>query len=90
MGHSNEFLIRNRKRMAEIDEMSPKLRALIHEFNYGLVKQFLNAGVTKPSVIRHLIRKVQEGSAAYSNGPARMCPDCHGLGRIPDKQERNE
>lgn len=58
--------IKRVNRMNEIDGLSPDLRELIHEFNWRMVKAFLDAGVTDARQIKHLIRCVVEGAASYS------------------------
>jgi len=63
-----EYRRLNQKRMAEIDAQPPEIRALVHEFNWTVVKAFLDCGVTKPKHIRHLINRVLDGASAYGNG----------------------
>lgn len=55
-----------RVRMDTIDRLSPEIRALVHEFDWTIVHQFLNCGVRDPRHIRHLIVTVLERS--YGNG----------------------
>ena len=62
------YLKRVRARMDTFDRLPREMRDLINEEGYSIVAQFLSCGVRKPNQIRHLIRVVREGSAAYSNG----------------------
>ncbi len=64
----NRFDIKRQQRMAEIDRLSPALRELVHEFNWNMVKAFLDNGVRDPKKIRHLIRAVSSGAASYGSG----------------------
>ncbi len=45
-------------RMNRVDEFDPVTRSLIHEYGLNTITQFVNAGVTKPNVIRHLVETV--------------------------------
>jgi hypothetical protein len=45
-------------RMNAIDNMSPAVRELIHNYGYMVVKSFLDIGITKPAHIRHLVEVV--------------------------------
>ncbi|TIV50833.1 MAG: hypothetical protein E5V86_29800, partial [Mesorhizobium sp.] len=49
---------RRKKRMAKIDALSPELRALVHEYGYHIVNQFMMNGVTSHRIIRHLVEIV--------------------------------
>lgn len=60
-GLSNAHLATLRKRMAEIDTLSPAWRTLIHEFGWTFVAEFYRAGL-KPSVARHLIEATLRGA----------------------------
>lgn len=68
MGPDEAWLARCRKRMADIDALSPDLRALVHEFGWTVVDAFLKAGVERARTIRHLIKTVKDGSSAFGNG----------------------
>lgn len=45
-------------RMARVDALSPELRALVHEYGYNIVDNFIRLGVPKPKHIRHLVEMV--------------------------------
>lgn len=49
---------RRKKRMAKVDAMSPELRALVHEYGFHIVNQFMMNGVTSHRIIRHLVEIV--------------------------------
>lgn len=55
-------------RMQEIDNQPAEIRHLVHEFNWSMVKSFLDCGVRNAKHIRHLIQIVQRGSDAYGVG----------------------
>ena len=50
-----------------VDKLPPQLRALVHEFGFSVVKAFLDAGVTKPSSIRHLVHIAWLGAREPGN-----------------------
>jgi len=45
-------------RMARVDALSPELRALVHEYGFSVVDNFVRLGVSKPKHIRHLVETV--------------------------------
>lgn len=45
-------------RMDRIDKLSPDLRALVHEYGFSIVDNFMRLGVTKPKHIKHLVEIV--------------------------------
>lgn len=47
-----------RARMQRIDELPAEVRALVHEYGFRIVDNFLMCGVTKPRQIRHLVELV--------------------------------
>lgn len=47
-----------RKRMATIDRLTPAQRAVVHDFGWGLVKNFMGRGVTDANDIRALVNVV--------------------------------
>lgn len=47
------------KRMALIDSQPPAIRLLVHEYGWNVVKVFLDAGLTKPNQIKHIIHTVR-------------------------------
>lgn len=49
---------KRRKRLADIDQLPPEIRALVHEYGYNVVRAFLDCGVTQPNRIRHLVETV--------------------------------
>jgi hypothetical protein len=51
-----------RKRQREIDNLPPETRALVHEFGWGIVSAFLDVGIKKPSIIRHLVETTMRGA----------------------------
>lgn len=81
MEHDPSYFEKNRKRMDTVDNLPGDIRALIHEYNYGIVEAFLSCGVSKAKQIRHLIERARGDSASYSNGRFSPCPHCHGTGR---------
>lgn len=56
---SSEAKPRVERRMAVIDALPRELRELVHEFGWNVVKSFMDAGVRKPSLIKHLIHTVR-------------------------------
>jgi hypothetical protein len=53
------FIAKKReKRFAQIDALTPELRALVHEYGYTVVKTLMDIGVTKPKQIRHIVETV--------------------------------
>lgn len=58
---------RRQDRMARVDAMSPKLRALVHEHGLTVVDQFIQCNVTNPRHIAHLIEVVRRGSVEIGN-----------------------
>ncbi len=55
-------------RMEEIDRQPPAIRALVHEYNWNVVRAFIQCGVTNPRHIKHLIMASLAGAAAYGVG----------------------
>lgn len=53
---------KRRKRMEQIDALSPEVRAIVHEEGWTIVDAFMRAGVTRAKIIRHLIMTVRSGS----------------------------
>lgn len=57
---------RRLRQIAEVDELPPSLRALIHEFGYPIVRAMAQCGVTDPRHIRELVHQcwcgAREGS----------------------------
>lgn len=49
---------KRRQRMTRIDDMPPDLRALVHEYGFYIVDNFMQCGVTRPRQIRHLVEAV--------------------------------
>jgi hypothetical protein len=45
-------------RMAAIDALSPDQRGLVHDYGFTVVKTLMDQGITKPSVIRHIVETV--------------------------------
>lgn len=46
------------RRMSRIDALTPELRAVVHEYGWRLVSDFMDRGVTKPRDIVSLIKIV--------------------------------
>lgn len=53
-----------------VDDLPPKVRALIHEFGFAVVQAFVNAGIHNPKVIRRLIYAVWLGPRELANVPS--------------------
>lgn len=51
-----------RQRQAHVDSLPADIRALVHDFGWGVVSAYLQAGVTKAKRIRHLIETTLDGS----------------------------
>lgn len=64
----DRFQVKRVNRMNEIDNLSPDIRALVHEFNWTMIHAFLQAGIRDARKIRHLISRVIEGAASYDGG----------------------
>lgn len=60
--HAANFQERRIRRMDRGDNMSPDLRACVHEYGLTVVDAFLDCGVTRPRQIRHLVETVRAGS----------------------------
>lgn len=43
---------KRKNRFKEIDNLSPEMRKVVHEWGYAIVKNFMNCGVVKPKHIR--------------------------------------
>lgn len=50
--------IKRANRMNKIDDLSPELRALVHEYGLTVVNCFLDINVTKPKQIRHIVERI--------------------------------
>lgn len=59
-GAKHEALVQERRiaRMEYIDDLPAGIRALVHEYGYTVVDQFLALGVTNPRHIKHLVETV--------------------------------
>lgn len=53
---------KRRKRMDRVDNMTPDMRAVVHDYGLTVVDAFVQHGVTNPRIIRHLINTVFAGS----------------------------
>lgn len=49
---------KRRRRMERIDNLSPEMRGLVHEYGFTVVGAFLDLGITKPNQIRHAVETV--------------------------------
>lgn len=49
---------RRAARMAQVDALSPDLRALVHEYGFPTVKSLLDLGVKKPRQIKHVVETI--------------------------------
>lgn len=45
-------------RMNEIDRLPPKVRTLVNEYGYTVVKTLLDLGVSKPNQIKHIVEVI--------------------------------
>jgi hypothetical protein len=61
----DQFQVRRVSRANDIDNLPADIRALVNEFNWTMIKAFLDAGVRDARKIRHLICRVIEGAACY-------------------------
>ena len=68
--------------MEAIDRMSSDQRALVHDYGFSIVYQFMCAGVTKPSRIRHLVELVLDEFS-----PTRGTSSNQGTTRAPGYKE---
>jgi hypothetical protein len=50
-----------------VDRLPAELRSCVHDFGYSVVHAFVTAGVTKPTMIRHLIHSVYLGAREAGN-----------------------
>lgn len=55
-----------------VDQLSPAVRHLVHEFGYSMVREFDMAGITDPKLVRRLIHAVWRGSREPGNKPSGM------------------
>lgn len=62
MGRMNNEEVKPRveRRMAIIDAQSPPIRAMVHEYGWGVIKAFLDAGAKEPNLIKHCIYLVRK------------------------------
>lgn len=51
---------KRQRRMAVIDDLSPDVRALVHEYGWNVVNAFLTLGIQNPRHIRHLVQTVMD------------------------------
>ena len=49
---------KRQKRFERIDNLSPEMRELVHEWGFTIVDNFMMCGVHKPKHIRHLVNLV--------------------------------
>lgn len=54
-----------------VDKLPAGLRACVHEFGFSVVKSFIDAGVSKPSSIRHLVHVAWLGAREPGNRRSR-------------------
>lgn len=52
---------RARKRMQFLDSLWPEMRAVVHDYNLEVVREFLNMGIRDTKKVRALIEGVQAG-----------------------------
>ena len=48
-----------KRRMAKIDALSPKMRAVVHEYGWEPVKLLMDLGATNPAQVEHIIRAIR-------------------------------
>lgn len=51
----------------EIDNLPPGLRDCVHEFGWSVVRAYMEHGISKPNVIRHLIHTAWNGPREPGN-----------------------
>lgn len=61
---SNE---KRHRRFEQIDALPPDMRQLVNDEGWTIVDNFMRCGVQKAAQIRHLIKMVRDGTAAYGN-----------------------
>lgn len=66
----DRYQVKRVNRMNEIDNLPADIRELVHDFNWTMIKAFLDCGVRDARKIRHLIARVIEGAASYDGGNA--------------------
>ena len=59
--------------LAEVDAMSPGLRACVHEFGFAIVNAMRNCGVTDPGRIRQLVYECWRGARQPAQRQAMAC-----------------
>jgi hypothetical protein len=56
--HEQHVVGKRQRRMDMVDNYPPAVRSLVHEYGLNIVKAFLDHGVTRPNIIKHLIETV--------------------------------
>ncbi len=77
MDQKSDHEIRRERRMHQIDNLTPELRAVVNEWGWTIVDNFMRCGVKKANRIEHLINVVlnetraPRGLSASCQGPRR-------------------
>ncbi|HVT29358.1 MAG TPA: hypothetical protein VHE81_15185 [Lacipirellulaceae bacterium] len=77
MDQKSDHKIRRERRMQQIDNLTPELRAVVNEWGWTIVDNFMRCGVKKANRIEHLINVVlnetraPRGYSASFQGPRR-------------------
>lgn len=50
-----------------VDRLPREVRALVHEYGYSVVYEFVAKGITKPATIRHLMTAITRGAGEPGN-----------------------
>lgn len=59
---NNTLPARAVRALDETDNMSPAMRECVHEFGYAIVKSCMTAGITKPEIVRQLVKEIWHGA----------------------------
>lgn len=57
--HLSEIKRRAEDRFRVIDNLSPEVRAIVHEYGWAAVKCLMDLGVTTPLRLRHAIKTIR-------------------------------
>lgn len=60
--NSPEFLARVERRrlnrMQSVDRLAPEMRKVVHDYGLNVVQAFIDNGIVRPNIIRHLVETV--------------------------------
>lgn len=65
---------KRRERFATIDSLPPELRVLVHHYGWTVVRAYLDAGISKPANIRHLVETVLDEFSPTRGSRSRQGP----------------